>query len=86
MKMHIDNAKSDVALKNLDALGDIELILGFLCIFLLLEIVHTVVAFPFATCLANNYFQKFFFFALTSSQLFSLLPGRFCNFSIFLFW
>ncbi len=41
MKMHIDYAKSDVALKNLNALGDIELILGFLCIFLLLEIVHT---------------------------------------------
>ncbi len=46
----------------------------------------TVVAFPFATCLANNYFQKFFFFALTSSQLFSLSPGRFCNFSTFSFW
>jgi hypothetical protein len=41
MKMHIDNAKNDVALKNLNALGDIELILGFLCIFLLLEIIHT---------------------------------------------
>ncbi len=46
----------------------------------------TVVAFPFATCLANNYFQKFFFFALTNSQLFSLSLGRFCNFSTFSFW
>ncbi len=46
----------------------------------------TVVAFPFATCFANNYFQKFFFFALTSSQLFSLSLGRFCNFSTFSFW
>jgi hypothetical protein len=40
MKMHIDNAKNDVALRNLNALGDIELILGFLCIFLLIEIIH----------------------------------------------
>jgi hypothetical protein len=41
MKVHLDNAKSHVVLKNLNALGDIELILGFLCIFPLLEIVRT---------------------------------------------
>ncbi len=41
MKMHVDNAKSDVTLKNLNALGDIELILGFLCIFPLLGTIYT---------------------------------------------
>jgi hypothetical protein len=49
---------------------------------------YTVVAFPFVTCLANNYFQIFFFFALTSSQLFSLSPGRFrtgCKKLVFFF-
>ncbi len=38
--MHVDNAKNEVALKNLIEMCDIEFILGLCCIFPLFEIIH----------------------------------------------
>ncbi len=43
MKMHANSAKSEVALKNLNALCDIEFILGFLYILPLLETMHRLI-------------------------------------------
>jgi hypothetical protein len=42
-KMHTKNLKSEVDLKNLNALCNVEFILGFPCIFPLLECVHTLI-------------------------------------------
>ncbi len=38
--MHVDNAKNEVALKNLIEMCDIEFILGLCCILPLFEIIH----------------------------------------------
>jgi len=38
--MHVDNAKTEVALKNLIEMCDIEFILGLCCILPLFEIIH----------------------------------------------
>jgi hypothetical protein len=43
MKMHTKSLKSEVDLKNLNALCNVELILGLPCILPLLECVHTVI-------------------------------------------
>jgi len=43
VKMHVDSAKSEVALKNLNALCDIEFILRFLYILPLLETMHRLI-------------------------------------------
>ncbi len=40
MKMHVESPKSDIANKNLSALCDMELILGFPCLLPLLECVY----------------------------------------------
>jgi len=41
--MHSNNAKNEVALKNLNAFCDIEYILWFLCILPLLETMHKLI-------------------------------------------
>jgi len=41
IKIHFESAKNGVTLKNLNALSDIDLILGFPCFFSLLNYVHT---------------------------------------------
>jgi hypothetical protein len=41
--MHTNNAKNEVALKNLNAFCDIEYIFWFLCILPLLETMHTLI-------------------------------------------
>jgi hypothetical protein len=41
VKMHLENSKSDQALRNLNAMCDVDLILGLLYIFPLFECVHT---------------------------------------------
>jgi hypothetical protein len=41
--MHVKSSKSDAALKNLNSLCDVELILGLPCILLMLECVHALI-------------------------------------------
>jgi len=41
--MHVDNAKSEVALKNLNEMCDIEFILGLCCNLPLFEIIHMLI-------------------------------------------
>jgi len=43
VKMHVESSKSDVALKNLNSLCDVELIFGLPCILLMLECVHALI-------------------------------------------
>jgi hypothetical protein len=42
-EMDVDSTKNEVALKNLNVLCDIDLILGFPCILPLLDIVHMLI-------------------------------------------
>jgi hypothetical protein len=43
MKMNTKGVKSDQALKNLNAMCDVELILGLPCVLPLLECLHTLI-------------------------------------------
>jgi len=49
VKMHVIFAKNEVALKNLNSLCDVELILRLPCIFLLLECLHMLIKFAQGT-------------------------------------
>jgi hypothetical protein len=80
VKMHVIVAKNEVALKNLNSLCDVKLILGLPCILLLLECLHMLIKFAQGRKMIVHDFVKVV--KLTQQELFIFYCDSFLSMKI----